>query len=100
MIMIFEYSNIQKIENMKEIKIIQEFLNYDEYKKENLPLASNSFQEDNFIIKPSKLSKFFLLFFKMQSEENFEYWNSIKRTNFIAFITLYMDKKCLYCFKI
>ena len=77
--------------------LVQDYSNYDVYKKESLPLL---FPKDNAILEPKKLSKFFELFFKFETRSSFEYWGSEKRNDFIEFIIKYKTNIDLHCFKI
>ena len=90
-----DYINI--FEKFGKIILVQDYRNYDDYKKENL---LDSYPIDNYKLEPEKLSKFFDLFFLFDKNSKFDYWDNAKRSNFIYFIASLKDKKDIYCIKI
>ena len=94
---LFDAKYFNKFGIFNKIILIQDNREYDVYKNEEL---LNMFPMDKSNIQPDKLSKFFELYFKFETKSNFEYWESEKRTNFIASIVMFKEKEDLYCFKI
>ena len=88
---------INIFEKFGKIILVQDYRNYDDYKKENL---LDSYPIDNYKLEPEKLSKFFDLFFLFDKNSKFDYWDNAKRSNFIYFIASLKDKKDIYCIKI
>ena len=95
---IFETNDPEKLANLDKIKLVQDYRNYDDYKKENPP---TTFPKNNEQLEPEKLSKFFDLFFKFETKSNFEYWYTKKRDYLIYFIIVkFIPKTKIYCLKI
>ena len=95
--LMFESFYIAKFVNLNKIILVQDFMNYDDYKNEEI---TTNYPQNNSILEPDKLSKFFELFFKFEIKSNFTYWGSDKRDIFKHFIIQYKTKQNIYCLKI
>ena len=94
---LFEDIYLLTFMNLDNIILVQDYRNYDDYRKDNL---QNSYPNDNSELEPKKLSKFFNLFFLFETKDNFYYWDNIKRRYFIMFIISLKSRNDIYCFKI
>ena len=95
--LMFESFYISNFVNLNKIILVQDFMNYDDYKNEEI---TTDYPQNNSILEPDKLSKFFELFFKFEIKSNFTYWGSDKRDIFKHFIIQYKTKQNIYCLKI
>ncbi len=95
--LMFESFYISNFVNLNKIILLQDFMNYDDYKNEEI---TTDYPQNNSILEPDKLSKFFELFFKFETKSNFEYWGSYKRSIFLSFILEYKANENIYCLKI
>ena len=91
--LMFESFYITDFVNLNKIILVQDFMNYDDYKNEEI---TTNYPQNNSILEPDKLSKFFELFFKFEIKSNFTYWGSDKRDIFKHFIIQYKTKQNIH----
>lgn len=95
---ILNFEKIKDLMSFNKIELTQEYYEYDSYVQGTINL-SFPIKESELKVKPDELSKYFNLFFKFESNNEFEYWYTKKRQVLNLFILYFSRENEEYIFK-